>query len=60
MKLLLNQTWVHLPDAQQSQSADTGLWWRTGRRLLHGAKQGECAASAQKTQTPRWLLGKGF
>ena len=27
---------------------------------LQGTKQGEQAASAQKTQTPQWLSGKGF
>ena len=62
--LLLNQTWVCLPNAQQSQSTDTELWWRKVWHLWwgtqSGTKQGEWAAHPQKTQTPWWLLGNGF
>ena len=28
--------------------------------LFQGTRQGEQAARAQKTQAPRWVLGKGF
>ena len=35
-KVLLNQTWVCSPDAQQSQSTDTRVWWRKVQHLLQG------------------------
>ena len=54
--LLLNCTWVSLPEAQQSQSTDTGLWWRKVQCLWHGSKEREwCSKSL-----PQWLSGKGF
>ena len=33
---LPSRTWVCLPAAQQSQSPDTGLWWRKVQRSLQG------------------------
>ena len=41
VKLLLNWTWVHLPDMQQSQSTDTGLWWRKVQLLFAGHQAGK-------------------
>ena len=54
--LLLNCTWASLPEAQQSQSTDTGLWWRKARCLWHGSKEREWCS----TSLPQWLSGKGF
>ena len=34
--LLPNQTWVHSPVAQQSQSTDTRLWGKKVQHLLQG------------------------
>ena len=45
---------------QQSQSTDMRLWWRKSSIYLQGTKEGEWAASGQKTQTPRWLSDKYF
>ena len=54
--LLLNCTWVSLPEAQQSQSSDSGLRWRKVYCLWHGSKEREwCSKSL-----PQWLPGKGF
>lgn len=39
LSLLLNQTGIHSPTAQQSRSTDPRLWWREVRRLLQGAKR---------------------
>ena len=39
LQVLPNQTWVHSPDAQQSQSIDTGLWRSKVQRFLQGTKQ---------------------
>ena len=38
-----------LPYAQQSQAADTGLWWKKVQCSLQGTRQGERVARAQKT-----------
>ena len=41
--VLLIQTQVFSPDAQQNQSTGTGLWRRRVQYLLQGTKQGEWA-----------------
>ena len=41
IKLLPNWTQVHSPDTQQSQSIDTGLWWRKIQHLLQGTENGQ-------------------
>lgn len=46
-RMFLNQTWVHLPDLQQSQSMDTGLWWRKVQCLLPGTQSGPDEANGQ-------------
>ena len=39
LQMLPNQTGVHSPDAQQSQSTDTGLWRSKVQCFLQGTKQ---------------------
>lgn len=43
---------------QESQSADTRLWWRTVQHLLQGTKQAEWTSHAENTRTPQRLSGK--
>ena len=52
--------WVSLPDMKQSQSTEIRLWFRKVQYLLQGDRQGEWAASAQKTQTHWWLFKKSI
>ena len=59
-RLNWTESWVCLSDAQQSQSTDTGVWWRKVQRLLQGDSQGEKTSTAQKTWTPDGFWGRVF
>lgn len=61
-KVLLNQTWVCSPDAQQSQSIDTELCSRKipNQSAQHGIKQREWVSQTQKTQTLRGIQRRIF
>ena len=54
-EVLLNWTFVRLPAFQQSKFTDTRLC-----SVYCRAHQGEQAAHAEKTWTPRWLSGRVF
>lgn len=59
-KPLLNQTWVHSPTAQQSQSTDTTPQRRKVQHLLQGVKHGEWAVNAPKDLKSRISFREAF
>ena len=61
LQVLPNQTWVHSPDAQQSQSTDTGLWKSKVHCILQGTKQRkEKEFLSEKTAFIEKLNGKSI
>ena len=48
LKVLPNQTWVHLPTTQQSQFIDPGLWWRNVQHLFTGPQASSMGGSGSK------------
>ena len=48
LKVLPNQTWVHLPTTQQSQFIDMGLWWRNVQHLFTGPQASSMGGSGSK------------
>ena len=63
LQVLPNQAWVHSPDAQQSQSTDTGLWKSKVQCFVQGIKQRkekEQLVLKRPELLPQWVSGKVF
>ena len=57
--VLSNQTWVCLPNAQQSQSTDPRLWWKKSQRLFQGQAR-RIGSSCSKDLNSLMVFKEGF
>ena len=57
---LLNQTRVHSPNTQQSQSTHTRMWWKKYSIYCRAPSKEEGQLMLRWFPTPGWLSGKGF